>query len=66
MLIQCHMGPGSEEAHTTVRRETDANFQGKHLFLPTQENLLAENNVVGFFCYKKAKKSMTEKMDQCY
>lgn len=26
MLIQCYMGLGLEEAHTTVRGETDANF----------------------------------------
>lgn len=45
MLIQCL---GLEEAHTTVRGETDANFQLKHLFIPAQETLLAQNSAGGF------------------
>lgn len=63
MWIQCYMGQGLQEACTTARRETDANFQQKHLFLPAQEKLLAENSELGFFCccYKNAKKHTTEK-----
>lgn len=47
MLTPCSMGLALEDAHTT-EGATDANFQQKHLFLPAQENLLAENSAGRF------------------
>lgn len=55
------MGLGWEEAHTTVRVKTDANFQQKQLFLSAQETTGKEYSAGGLFCYKKAKKHTTEK-----
>lgn len=61
MLIQCYRGLAWEEEHTTVRGETDSGFQQKQLFLPAQENLLAENSAGGFLLGKKERKLITEK-----
>lgn len=55
MLIQCYTGLAWEEEHTTVRGETDSGFQQKQLFLPAQENLLAENSAGGVFFVRKKK-----------
>lgn len=63
MLIQCYTGLAWEEEHTTVRGETDSGFQQKQLFLPAQENLLAENSAGGVFLLgkKREKKLIREK-----
>lgn len=61
MLIQCYMGLAWEEEHTTVRGETGSGFQQKQLFLPAQENLLAENSAGGIFFLEKKRKSSLQK-----